>query len=134
MHRKSPNVCCEHSPGNKKSRPEGRLFCQVIYDYLEAAGAEAAGAGVEAAGAEAGAEPAGAAAGAAASEAAGAAGAGAGAGAAAGAGVEAAGAGASAGLLQAAKATANREAINNVFFMNFPSNIIKKVFAMNNYR
>ena len=32
------------------------------------------------------------------------------------------------------RATANREAINNVFFMNFPSNIIKKVFAMNNYR
>jgi len=98
---------------------------------LEAAGAEAAGvdAGAEAAGVEAGAEAAGAAV---ASAAGAGAGAGVGAGAAAGAG--AAGAVVSSAFLeQATRAIANREAINNVFFMNFPSNIIKS-FAMNNYR
>ncbi|MHC5920118.1 hypothetical protein ACYT7P_09690, partial [Streptococcus pyogenes] len=44
----------------------------------------------------------------------------------------AAGAGASSFLPQAARATANNEAINRVFFMNIPS--IFKNCAMNNYR
>jgi len=106
----------------QKADPKVGFFVPVIRDYLEAAGAEAAGAGVEAAGAAseaAGAAAAGAeAAGAAASEAAGAAAAGAAAGAGAGAGAEAA----SSFFWQATRATAAiREAIN-IFFMNFPSN------------
>jgi hypothetical protein len=103
-------------PDEKK--PARRPVFSLLADYLagvEAAGAEAAGAAAsEAAGA--------AAAGAAASEAAGAAAAGAGV-ASAGAGAGAttgAGAGASSFLLQAAKATANREMISKDFFMGFP--------------
>jgi hypothetical protein len=116
----------------KKNRPEGRLF-QATVDYLEAAGAAAAGAeaagadaaGAEAAGADAaGAEAAGAAAGAEASAA--------GAGAAIGAGAGA-GATTSSFLLQAAKAIANRDAINSVFFMNISFKDYQN-FAMNNYR
>jgi len=106
----------------KKSRPVGRLFLQRA-DYFagaEAAASEAAEAAVEAAlaaveaaaaaseAAEAAVEAAAAASGA------GAAGAGAGA-----ASTTGAGAGASSFLLQAAKATANRETISRDFFMGF---------------
>jgi len=112
----------------KKNRPEGRFF-QAAVDYLEAAGAAAAGA--EAAGAAAaGAEAAGAAA---ASEAAGAAAAGAAAGASAAGAGAGAGAAASSFLPQAAKAIANRDAINSVFFMDISFKDYQN-FAMNNYR
>jgi hypothetical protein len=86
----------------------------VAAGAAESAGAVAAGAAVESAGAGvAGAVAAGA--------------------------VSAAGAAAGAAssfLLHAARATANREAINSVFFMKFPSKIIikSKIGAMNNYR
>ena len=117
--------------------PANRNYLEA--DALAAAGAAAAAsadaAGAEAAGAAASAEAAGAeAAGAAASvEAAGAAAAGAAAGA---AGSAAAGAAASSFLPQAARATASREAINSVFFMDFPSKLLSITanIAMNNYR
>jgi hypothetical protein len=124
-----------------EKKPTRRSVFQATVDYLDAAGAEAAGAaGAEAAGAEAAAlaaeaaalaaEAAAFAAEAALLAAAAASAAGAGAGAAIGAG---AGAAASSFLPQAAKATANKDAINSVFFMNISFKDYKN-FAMNNYR